>query len=79
MVIVWGRSVRKWRCGGQDGCEGGCEVGLTRIGGAFGSGCVGEVVASGVGMSVGGGGVGNRERAVMNGGGGGGVDNGGTS
>ena len=77
MVIVWGRwSVWKWRCGGQDGCEGGCEVGLTRIGSAFGGGCVGEVVASGVGMSVE---VVVWVRAVINGGGRASVDNGGTS
>ena len=43
--------------------------GLTRVGGTFGwGGCFGAVVTSSVWMELGGGGVGNRESAVVNGG-----------
>ena len=49
----------------------GCEGGLTQFrGAAGGGGCIGVVVANGVGMSIGGGDAGNRGNAVMSGGGG---------
>ena len=52
------------RSGGRDGYGGGWKGGLIRIRGAVGGGgCVHVVVASDVGMGVGGGGVENRGSA----------------
>ena len=55
----------------MDGCGGGCEGGLTQFGGAVREGgCISEVVASGVWLSVGGGCAGNKESSVTSCGGG---------
>ena len=57
--------------GDRDGCGGGCEGGLTQFGGAVREGgCISEVVASGVWLSVGGGCAGNKESSVTSCGGG---------